>query len=277
MDAVSQLYLSQKKAKRLSENELNDLWNEYVADKANKKIKDILIVQYMYLIRYVSGRIRANLPENMSSEDIYAFGVEGLINSIERFIPEKNARFETYAITRIRGTIIDRMREQDWVPRAIRKKQKEINAVSQLMQKELGRMPTEAEIAKKVGLSVEKYHEVMRDANVGEVISLNATKDKQDQGIEIIDTIEDKEQANPLEKLEEKDSKNDLIKGLARLPERERMLLTLYYHENMTFEEIGAVLNLSESRCCQLHAQAIMKLRNILTRNKISMRKIVEE
>ena len=277
MDAISQMHLSQKKMKKLSEDELSSLWQQYITDRSNKKIKDILIVQYIYLIKYVVGRIKVSLPDNVASEDISGFGVEGLINAIERFTPDKNARFETYAITRIRGAIIDRIREQDWVPRAVRKKQKEINAVSQLMQKELGRMPTDAEIAQKVGLTEEKFQEIMKNAHVGTVVSLNAAKDKQDQGIEIIDTLQDENQVTPLEKLEEKDSKKDLVKGLARLPERERMLLTLYYHENMTFAEIGAMMKISESRCCQLHAQAIMKLRNILTANTMTMRRIVEE
>ncbi len=277
MDAINQMHLSQKKMKKLTEEELNNLWAEYITDRSNKKIKDVLIVQYIYLIKYVVGRIRVSLPDNIASEDISGFGVEGLINAIERYTPDKNARFETYALTRIRGAIIDRIREQDWVPRAVRKKQKEINAISQIMQKELGRMPTDAELAAKVGLTEEKFLEVMKNANVGNVVSLNATKDKQDQGIEIIDTIEDESQASPLEKLEEKDSKKDLIRGLSRLPERERMLLTLYYHENMTFGEIGAMLKISESRCCQLHAQAIMKLRNILTTNRMGMRRIIEE
>ena len=277
MDAISQMHLSQKKMKKLSEDELSSLWQQYITDRSNKKIKDILIVQYIYLIKYVVGRIKVSLPDNVASEDISGFGVEGLINAIERFTPDKNARFETYAITRIRGAIIDRIREQDWVPRAVRKKQKEINAVSQLMQKELGRMPTDAEIAQKVGLTEEKFQEIMKNAHVGTVVSLNAAKDKQDQGIEIIDTLQDENQVTPLEKLEEKDSKKDLVKGLARLPERERMLLTLYYHENMTFAEIGAMMKISESRCCQLHAQAIMKLRNILTANTMTMRRIVEK
>ena len=277
MDAISQMHLSQKKTKKMSAEELDNLWAEYVADRANKKLKDILVVQYIYLIKYVVGRIRVSLSDNFASEDITGFGVEGLINAIERYVPDKTARFETYAITRIRGAIIDRIREQDWVPRAVRKQQKEISAISQIMQKELGRMPTDSELAKKTGLPVEKIQEIMKNANAGNVISLNATKDKQDQGVEIIDTIQDENQTTPLEKLEAKDSKKDLIRGLSRLPERERMLLTLYYHENMTFGEIGDVLKISESRCCQLHAQAIMKLRNILTTNRMGMRRIIEE
>jgi len=276
MDTLSQMHLSSKKLKRLSEEELNRLWDEYIADRTNRKIKDILVVQYIYLIKYVVGRMRVSLPDTIASEDISSFGVEGLIKAIEKFTKDKNARFETYALTKIRGAIIDRIREQDWIPRAVRKKQKEINAIIQIMQKELGRIPTEEEIARRANIPVEKVQEVMKMANAMTVVSLNATKDKQEQSVEIIDTIEDDKHYTPEEQLEEKDSKKDLVRGLSRLPERERMLLTLYYHENMTFGEIGNVLKISESRCCQLHAQAIMKLRNILTSNRLELRKIVE-
>ena len=276
MDSISQMHLSQKKLKRLSEEELNAIWDEYIADRSNRKLKDILVVQYIYLIKYVVGRLRVSLPDTIASEDISSFGVEGLIRAIEKFTRDKNARFETYALTKIRGSIIDRIREQDWIPRAVRKKQKEINAIIQIMQKELGRIPTEEEIAAKANIPVDKVQEIMKMANAMSVVSLNATKDKQEQSVEIIDTIEDEKHGTPLEQLEEKDSKKDLIRGLSRLPERERLLLTLYYHENMTFGEIGDILKVSESRCCQLHAQAIMKLRNILTSNRLELRKIVE-
>ena len=131
------------------------------------------------------------------------------------------------------------------------------------------------EIAQKANITVEKLQEIMRLANTMTVTSLNVSKDKQEQGVEIIDTIEDDKNLAPEEELEKKDSKKDLIKGLSRLPERERLLLTLYYHENMTFMEIASILKVSESRCCQLHAQAIMKLRNILTSNRLELRKIV--
>lgn len=275
MDSLSQMHLSQKKTKRLSEEELQALWAEYFADRTNKKVKDTLIVQYIYLTKYVVGRLRVSLPETISSDDIASFGIEGLIKAIEKYENDKNTRFETFALTKIRGAIIDAIRSQDWIPRAVRKKQKEINAIIQILQKELGRIPTEEEIAQKANITVEKLQEIMRLANTMTVTSLNVSKDKQEQGVEIIDTIEDDKNLAPEEELEKKDSKKDLIKGLSRLPERERLLLTLYYHENMTFMEIASILKVSESRCCQLHAQAIMKLRNILTSNRLELRKIV--
>ena len=126
MDSISQMHLSSKKLRKLSEEELLNHWDEYISDRTNKKAKDTLIVQYIYLIKYVVGRMRVSLPDTISTNDIYSFGVEGQIKVIEKFENNRNARFETYALTRIRGSIIDSIREQDWVPRAVRKKQKEI-------------------------------------------------------------------------------------------------------------------------------------------------------
>ena len=272
----NQINLSQKKMKKMSEEEVNLLWQEYIKDRENKKLKDSLVVNYIYLIKYVAGRMRVNLPDTIASEDIESFGIEGLIKAIERYSPDKNTRFETYALTRIRGEIIDQIRAQDWIPRVVRRQQKEINGAIQVLQKQTGKIPNEEEIAKYMNTTPERIKEILKLAGGVQVVSLNLPKDAQDQQTEIIDTIEDEKIQTPLEKLEEKDAKKELIQGLSRLPERERLVLTLYYHENMTFKEIGDILEISESRCCQVHAQAIMKLRNILSTNRLGLRKIVE-
>ncbi len=272
----SQINLSQKKMKKMTEEEVNLLWQEYIKDRENKKLKDSLVVNYIYLIKYVAGRMRVNLPDTIASEDIESFGIEGLIKAIERYSPDKNTRFETYALTRIRGEIVDQIRAQDWIPRNIRRQQKEINGAIQVLQKQTGKVPNEEEIAQYLNTTPERIKEVLKYSGGVQVVSLNLPKDMQDQQTEIIDTIEDEKSQTPLEKLEEKDAKKELVQGLSRLPERERLVLTLYYHENMTFKEIGDILEISESRCCQVHAQAIMKLRNILSTNRLGLRKIVE-
>ena len=248
--------------KRLSDNELENLWCEYLKDKTNKKLRDLIIVQYIYLTKYVIGRIKMSLPPNFAIEDITSFGVEGLIDAIEKFSPDKGAHFETYAIMRIRGTIIDKIRSQDWLPRSTRKKIKDVKTATENLRLELGRMPTTQEIADYMGIEKDKVTSILsEDTSVG---SLYDKKYSGDEGIELIDTIEDTNSVNPLEKLEEKDVKNELQAALKKLPERERMVMVLYYHENMTLKEIGASIDVSESRVCQIHAQAIMKLRNIL-------------
>ena len=259
-------YNSYNNIKRLSDKELESLWSAYLADKSNKKLRDEIIVQYIYLTKYVIGRIKLNLPPNFAIEDITSFGVEGLIDAIERFSPDKGAHFETYAIMRIRGTIIDKIRSQDWLPRSTRKKIKDIKTAAEKLKQELGRTPTTEEIADFLGMEKDKINSLLsEDTSIG---SLYDKKYSGDEGIEIIDTIEDTSSVNPLERLEEKDVKNELQAALKKLPERERMVMVLYYHENMTLKEIGESIEVSESRVCQIHAQAIMKLRNILNENK---------
>ena len=140
-------YSSYNKIKRLSDEELEALWLEYLADKSKKSLRDKLIVQYIYLTRYVIGRIKMNLPQTFSIEDITSYGVEGLIDAIEKYTPDKGARFETYALMRIRGTIIDKIRSQDWVPRSTRKKIKEIKLMAEKLKQSLGRAATTTEIA----------------------------------------------------------------------------------------------------------------------------------
>ncbi len=252
--------------KRLSDSELEKLWMDYLADKTNKKLRDQIIVQYIYLTKYVIGRIKLNLPPNFAIEDITSFGVEGLIDAIEKFSPDKGAHFETYAIMRIRGTIIDKIRSQDWLPRSTRKRIKDVKTTTENLRQQLGRTPTTQEIADAMGLEKDKVISILsEDTSVG---SLYDKKYAGDEGVELIDTIEDTNSQNPLDKLEEKDVKNELQAALKKLPERERMVMVLYYHKNMTLKDIGQTIEVSESRVCQIHAQAIMKLRNILNENR---------
>ena len=255
--------------KRLSDSELEALWGRYLQNKADRKLRDEIIVQYIYLTRYVISRIKMSLPPNFAIEDITSFGVEGLIDAVEKYSPEKGAHFETYAIMRIRGAIIDKIRSQDWLPRSTRRKIKSIKNAAENLRLELGRTPTTQEIADNLGMDVEKINAILsEDTSVG---SLYDKKYAGDEGIELIDTIEDTNSVDPLEKLQEKDVKNELQEALSNLPERERMVMVLYYHENMTLKEIGAYIDVSESRVCQIHARAIVKLKNIL--NQIRAKK----
>lgn len=140
-------FSSYSSIKRLSEDELITLWNKYLTDKSDKTSRDLLIVQYIYLVRYVVGRVKVSIPATISIEDIAGCGVEGLINAVERFSPQKNTRFETYALIRIRGAILDKIRAEDFLPRSVRKKIKDINQASEVLKQELGRTPTSTEIA----------------------------------------------------------------------------------------------------------------------------------
>lgn len=261
-------FTSYNNIKRLSEDELTALWESYFKDKNNKQIRDALIVQYIYLIRYVVGRIKVTLPSTISVEDIAGYGVEGLINAIERFSIQRNTRFETYALIRIRGAILDRIRSEDFLPRSVRRKIKEIKVAQEYLKQEIGRMPTTTEVANYLGMDVEKVNQILSEDTV--MTSIYDRKGANDDSVEIIDTIQDTNKLNPQENMEEKNVKQELERALQRLPERERIIMVLYYQENMTLKEIGSTINMSESRVCQLHAQAIMKLKNILSGNRAS-------
>lgn len=258
-------YNSYSKIKRLADSELASLWGEYFQDKSNKKVRDLLIVQYIYLTRYVVGRVKVALPPTFSVEDISSYGVEGLIDAIEKYSPNKGARFETYALMRIRGNIIDKIRSQDFLPRSARKKIKDVKQAQEHLKQKLGRQPTSSEIGDLLGLEKEKVDQILAEDTT--ITSLYDKKGSSDESMEIIDTIQDNH-LTPHEEMEEKDVKKELERALKRLPERERMIMVLYYHENMTLKEIGETIEISESRVCQLHAQAIMKLKNLLSENR---------
>lgn len=259
-------FSSYSQIKRLPEEELTALWEKYLADKSDKESRDLLIVQYIYLVRYVVGRVKVSLPATISIEDIAGYGVEGLINAVERFSPHKNSRFETYALIRIRGAILDKIRSQDFLPRSVRKKIKEIKQAIEVLKQEYGRVPTTAEIAEYLDMEPSKVTQIMsEDVTITSIYEKRGTSE---DSMEIIDTIVDTEKLNPHEAAEEKNVKSDLQRALMRLPERERVLMVLYYQENMTMKEIGETLNMSESRVCQLHAQGLMKLKNILSENR---------
>ena len=257
---------SYKRIIKLTDKELEDLWELYLSDRTNKSLRDKLIVQYIYLARYVVGRIKVNLPPSFSFEDVVSFGIEGLIDAIEKYYPNKGAKFESYALMRIRGSIIDKIRSSDWLPRTLRRKIKEIKIATERLKQQIGRAPTTKEVADVMGLDEEKIIEIMSSD-----ITVNSIYDKKGTGedsVEIIDTIEDENSNQPEEEIERTDAKHELETALKKLPERERTLLVFYYHENMTLKEIGEAINVSESRVCQLHAQAIMKLRNILSQSR---------
>ena len=251
--------------KRISDEELEALWADYLNNRQNKVLRDKLIIQYIYLTKYVVGRIKINLPPTFSIEDIASSGVEGLIDAVEKFTPQKGARFESYALMRIKGNIIDKIRREDIIPRNIRRKIKEIQSTAEELRKKLGRPATSSEIGEQLGLSAEKVNEILAEDTT--TVSLYEKKGTQDESVELIDTLEDKRKL-PFEMLAEKDTKKELQRALNKLPEREKTILVLYYHENLTLKEIGEAISMSESRVCQLHSQAIMKLRNFLSQNR---------
>ena len=257
---------SYSQIKRLSDDALTELWHEYFADRKNKSVRDKLIIQYIYLTKFVLSRVRGTLPPSFSMEDIASYGIEGLIDAIEKYSPDKGARFETYALFRIRGNIIDKIRSQDFLPRSARKRIKDVKNATDELKAQIGRMPTTTEIAKHMGLEKNQIDEILAEDT--SLLSIYDKKGTTEDSVEIIETVKDENKLTPEEQLEEKDVQKELHEALKRLPERERMIMVLYYHENMTLKDIGDMIEVSESRVCQLHAQAIMKLRKILSQER---------
>ena len=259
-------FSSYNSIKRLSDEEIVKVWEAYLKDHSNKQLRDTLIVQYIYLTRYVVGRVKVALPPTFTFEDISSYGIEGLIDAVEKYTPRSGARFETYALVRIRGNIIDKIRSQDFLPRSVRRKIKDVKEAQEQLKKQFGRPATNSEVAELLGMETEKVDQILADDTT--ITSIYDKKGTGEDSLEVIDTLSDETHQTPHEAYESKDINNQLQLALKRLPERERMVMVLYYHENMTFKEIGETVGISESRACQIHAQAIMKLKNLLSENR---------
>jgi RNA polymerase sigma factor for flagellar operon FliA len=242
------------------------LWRDYrtTTDENRKKdLRDRLILTYAPLVKFVAGRLGASLPSHVDEQDLASYGLLGLIGAIERFDPDREIKFETYAISRIRGSIIDELRSLDWVPRSVRTRAREIERAIAELERRLHRAPTDEEIADKVGITVEELEESLTDisrtsmASIDEIWSPSAGGDQ----IALIDTIEDEQGPNPELDLEQGEMREALGEAIARLPEREKLVITLYYYEELTLREIGEVLGVTESRVSQLHTKAVLRLK----------------
>ncbi|MBM3273645.1 MAG: FliA/WhiG family RNA polymerase sigma factor [Candidatus Sericytochromatia bacterium] len=242
-----------------------ELWQQFTAT-GDKKIREKLILQYAPLVRYVVGRLAVTLPPTIDQEDLYGYGLIGLIQAVEKFTLDRGVKFETYAITRIRGAILDELRSQDWVPRSVRSRTRDVSQAMQALEAELGRPATEEELANRLGLSASDLANIMSQ-ETSPFLSLDELVQVSDDGQSItwLDTMAD-ERPGPAAQLEEQEFRDQLAKAIDALPEREKVLLALYYQEGLTLKEIGMVLKVSESRVCQLHTQAALRLRTWINR-----------
>jgi RNA polymerase sigma factor for flagellar operon FliA len=255
-----------KDSKTTSAEETRLLWQSYKSSNGNAQLREKLILKYLHLVRYVVSRLPITLPISIAQEDLISYGTMGLMEAVERFDPERGLKFETYAVTRIRGAIIDQLRFQDWIPRGVRKRSKELSEAMQRLEAKLGRQPNDDELALELNITKAKLQVLLAESQ-NLVLSLDDSygNDSSGTNVTLLDMVEDKNSLDPQGEAEATELRRRLADAIASLPEREKLLIALYYHENMTLKEIGEVISVSESRVCQLHAQAILRLRGKLS------------
>ena len=231
----------------------------------DKKKREELIMKYAPLVKNIVGRLAAKLPIDLSDkEDLINVGIMGLMSALEKFDKTRNVQFETYASFRIRGAVLDELRAKDWVPRATRSKDNKLANAMGALQKKLGRVPSEDEIAEQLNISLEEYFKLLDEAKC---IPLISTEDLPPDYLEHYsreDVMEEISAGNPLNLLLNVEIKDNLKSAIDQLPEKERLVLSLYYFEELTMKEAGLVMDLTESRVCQLHAQAVLRLRSVI-------------
>jgi len=246
--------------------ELKGLWRNY-KEEGDARSREGLVLAYSPLVKYVAGRMSSGLPAHVEEADLISYGLLGLISAIERFDLEREIRFETFAITRIKGSIIDELRSLDWVPRSVRAKTREIERTNAKLENQLHRAPTDGEMAASLECTVEEFQESLVRISNSSVVALDelwTVSDSSGDQVSLLDTIQDPTAVDPAQEMDLTDMKDRLADAIARLPEREKLVVALYYYENLTLREIGEVLGVTESRVSQLHTKAVLRLKSRL-------------
>jgi len=245
------------------EDAIAELWRDF-KDSADSRLRERLILHYSPLVKYVAGRVGVGLPPNIEQADLVSYGIFGLIDAIEKFDISRAIKFETYAISRIKGAIIDELRAIDWIPRSVRYKAREVEKAYAALESRLHRTPTEPEVAEELGIGLEELHQIFSQVSFVNVIALdellNVGGERGDK-LSLVDTLEDTKAEDPVMAFETEETKYLLARAINTLPEREKIVVTLYYYEGLTLAEIGQVLGVTESRICQMHTKAVLQLR----------------
>jgi RNA polymerase sigma factor for flagellar operon FliA len=243
-----------------------ELWRDFKKTGATP-LRERLILHYSPLVKYVAGRVGVGLPPNIEQADLVSYGIFGLIDAINKFDIERAIKFETYAISRIKGAIIDELRAIDWIPRSVRYKAREVEKAYAALEAKLHRTPNESEVADELGIALEDLHAIFSQVSFVNVIALdellNVGGERGDK-LSLVDTLEDTKAEDPVAAFETEETKYLLARAINTLPEREKIVVTLYYYEGLTLAEIGQVLGVTESRICQMHTKAVLQLRGKL-------------
>ncbi len=253
--------------------ELAAIWRQYKAT-GEESLRNRLVEHYLYLVRLMAERIGAKLPDEVDVDDLMSAGVFGLVDAIDAFDLERGVKFETYCSPRIRGAILDELRSMDWVPRLVRHRAHKLEETVRALELELGRMPTDEEIARRLGLESGQLERLLRDASSVALVSLSQRLGSSDSGRETaeLDVLRDTRGSDPAVEAQKRDLKELITRGLSRA---ERLIIVLYYYEQMTMKEIGMTLDLSESRVSQMHSAIIDRLRRRLQQRRPELDAVV--
>lgn len=243
----------------LDDRPISEIWIEY-RKAPTEPLRNRLLENYLPLVRYNAERIHTKLPDEVDVEDLMQAGIFGLMDAIDAFDMDRGVKFETYCAPRIRGAILDELRSMDWVPRLVRSRSSQVDHARKKLEMELGRTPTDDELARKMGVNKDEYSKIKKDAGAVGVVSLSRKWFETDSNKDVreIDVLEDARQVNPFSAVQRRDLKDLITKGLSRA---ERLIVILYYYEEMTMKEIGVTLDLSESRVSQMHSSILARLK----------------
>lgn len=251
----------------LAPEDVAQIWQEFKQDPDNQDMRNRLVEMYLPLVKYNGERIWSRLPEGVELDDLVSAGVFGLMDAIDAFDLSRGVKFETYCVPRIRGAMLDELRTMDWVPRLVRSKASKLNESLKTLETRLGRAPTEIELSEQMGISVPELEKMVMEANAVNLISLNKKWYETDsyKDVREIDILEDKKGEDPTRRIQKHDLMRLVTKGLNR---NERLIIILYYYEELTMKEIGATLDLSESRVSQMHSSIVQRLQGQLQRRR---------
>ncbi len=259
---------------KYKEQDETDLWKKY-RKTALSELRDYFAEKYAPLVKYVAGKVAIGMPQNVEFDDLVSYGSFGLLDAIEKFDPERDIKFKTYAMTRIRGAIFDELRSIDWIPRSIRQKAKQLEEIIGMLENKLGHTVEDEDIAKELGISVDELQSLLAKISGTTIISLNDIWYLGDDNDEVsfMETLESPQNLNPDTLIEREEIKSVIVEAIKQLPDKEKKVIVLYYYEDLTLKEIGDVLEVTESRISQLHTKAIMRLRGKLMRMKNALKK----